>query len=94
MFQRLWSRLSGAPEREAHERLLQASQLALVNLALVNFGKALAAQACQGDGLQEDVLARIKADCIAARSEVVNASISRVRPPVIITSVMYSISAR
>lgn len=65
MFQRLWSRLSGTPERQAHERLLQASQLALVNLALVNFGKAVAAQARHGDGLQEEVLAGIKADCIA-----------------------------
>lgn len=62
---RLLHRLSGAPERQAHERLLQASQLALVNLALLNFNKALVAQARKGDGLQDEVLAGIKADCIA-----------------------------
>ncbi|MCF7770492.1 MAG: hypothetical protein E2602_14340 [Achromobacter sp.] len=65
MFKRLWGRLSGAPERQAHDRQLQAAQLALVNLALVSFGQALVEQARKGDGLQEDVLARIKANCIA-----------------------------
>lgn len=62
---RLWRRLSGEPEREAHERMLQAAQLALINMALLNFSKALAAQVRKGHGLQEDVLAGIKADCIA-----------------------------
>lgn len=65
IFQRLWGCLSGAPERQAHERLLQASQLALVNMALLNFNKAVVAQARKGGGLQEEVLVRIKADCIA-----------------------------
>jgi hypothetical protein len=63
--EQLWHRLSGAPEREAHERMLQAAQLGLINLALVNLNKALVAQARKGDRLQEDVLAGIKADCIA-----------------------------
>lgn len=52
IFQRLWGCLSGAPERQAHERLLQASQLALVNMALLNFNKAVVAQARNGGGLR------------------------------------------
>ncbi len=65
MFTRLWQRLSGAPERKAHDHLLHASQLALVNMALASFAKALAAQAVKGQGLQQHELARLKADCIA-----------------------------
>ncbi len=62
---RLWHRLSGTPEREAHDRQLQSAQLALVNLALINFSKTIVAQARKGNGLQENELSRIKADCIA-----------------------------
>ena len=65
LLKQLWSRLSGAPERKAHERLLQASQLALVNMALVSFSKALVAQAVKGHSLQQHELARLKTDCIA-----------------------------
>jgi hypothetical protein len=62
---RWWLRLSGVPERQAHSKLLQAAQLALVNMALVAFAKEIAAQAVKGQGLQQDELARIKANCIA-----------------------------
>lgn len=56
---------SGSPENEAHDRMLQAAQLALINMALVNFSKALVAKAREGNGLHQDELVRIKADCIA-----------------------------